>query len=260
MSELRVDLHAFLSILKNVKGCIFFNYDLEGKFIDEIGWLSKRFRYRNLGYAQSLMQAAKNGERDLISRKPFVELPYPVDEIMEFRNLLTELFNGMEIEIDTLILASVYVTPVIVIGIESLEKLNKFIVYRKSSTAMLDERELKRNIRLVNYAIIDFHHIMGLDALSSLKKYAEEKDANFLGKVVENRRRMIEEDCEKRFWRLNVEGITEERDVIVYLDIYTLLCMKLMKEKGDSILEFIEKSSQSLAAALSCIPAFVFDI
>lgn len=260
MSELRVDLHAFLSILKNVKGCIFFDYDLEGKFIDEIGWLSKRFKYRNLGYAQSLMQAARDGERDLISRKPFIELPYPIDEIMEFRNLLTELFNGMEIEIDTLILASVYVTPVIIVGIESLEKLDKFIVYRKGSTAMLDERELKRNIRLVNYAIIDFHNMMGLDALSSLKKYAEEKDTNFLGKVVENRRKIIEEDCEKRFWRLNIEGTVEERDVIIYLDIYTPLCMQLIKGRKGKILEFMGKASQSIAAALSSIPAFVLDI
>ncbi|MEM3704206.1 MAG: hypothetical protein QXX79_07320, partial [Candidatus Bathyarchaeia archaeon] len=101
---------------------------------------------------------------------------------------------------DSLFQASMYVCPLIVLREESLNDFQNAIIASLKTKEKLSDKDLKFNLRLVNYAITDFY-------LKSIE-LAEKID-------MAGRRRLAEKDL-KRFWRIKADA--EGETLIAYID------------------------------------------
>ncbi|MCX8176969.1 MAG: hypothetical protein N3F10_01535 [Candidatus Bathyarchaeota archaeon] len=161
-------------LIKNIRGIIYFSEDVNIE--QEISWLKRKFKYRELG-------ASENLSISLMWRKLMI-LP----KIVESR------------ELDSILQASKFLCPLIVLKEKSLGGLEKAVTARLRTKDKLGDKDLKFNIRLVNYAITDFY-LKSIELAKTLD--------------IEGRKKLAERDL-KRFWRIkpNEEGKT----IIAYLD------------------------------------------
>ena len=168
----------YLYLVKNLRGIIYFSD--KSKVEKEIEWLKRKFRYRKLGIAKSLKEKSK---LKLWSKLEILSLPFEV-------NL------KLNSEIESMLLASSFLSPLLILKEETLIKLSSFLILKLKTKEVLDDRELKRNIRLVNYSITDFY-------LKAIKADKKEKV------------KIAREDL-KRFWR--IKESKEGKSIIVYVD------------------------------------------
>ncbi|MEM3731398.1 MAG: hypothetical protein QW667_05240 [Candidatus Bathyarchaeia archaeon] len=176
-----MELYEHLALAKNLRGIIYFNPRLNVK--EEITWLRKKFKYRDIGIGRKLAEKVEGFSKKLT----VLDLPFGEEE---------------KIEVEALKLASAFVCPLIVLKEESLKDYGKLGVMVKDIKIeeKLSDLELKRNLRLVNYSITDFYE-------KSIKLALE-------GNLKE-RRHLIDNDC-KRFWRLKASETG--RTLIFYID------------------------------------------
>lgn len=163
-----------LYLVKNLRGIIYFSED--ANIEQEINWLKRKFRYRELGISETLSISSM--------WKKLLILP----NIVESR------------EMDSIFQASRFLCPLIVLKEKSLEGLEKAVIARLRTKDKLSDKDLKINIRLVNYAITDFY-------LKSIE-LAKASD-------MEGRKKLAERDL-KRFWRVKADE--EGKTLIAYLD------------------------------------------
>lgn len=168
----------YLYLVKNLRGIIYFSN--KSKAEKEIEWLKRKFRYRKLGIAKSLKEKSK---LKLWDKLEILSLPFEV-------NL------KLNLEIESMLLASSFLSPLLILKEETLTKLSNFLILGLKTKEVLDDRELKRNIRLANYSITDFY-------LKAIKADRKEKV------------KIAREDL-KRFWR--IKESKEGKSIIVYLD------------------------------------------
>ncbi|RLE11470.1 hypothetical protein DRI96_06130, partial [Candidatus Aerophobetes bacterium] len=129
----------YLYLVKNLRGIIYFSD--KSKAEKEIEWLKRKFRYRKLGIAKSLKEKSK---LKLWDKLEILSLPFEV-------NL------KLNSEIESMLLASSFLSPLLILKEETLTKLSNFLILGLKTKEVLDDRELKRNIRLANYSITDFY-------------------------------------------------------------------------------------------------------
>lgn len=163
-----------LYLVKNLRGIIYFSEDADAE--QEINWLKRKFRYRELGISETLGISS--------TWKKLLILP----NIVENR------------ELDSIFQASRFLCPLIVLKEKSLERLEKTVIARLRTRDRLSDKDLKFNIRLLNYAITDFY-------LKSIE-LARASD-------MEGRKKLAEKDL-KRFWRIKADE--EGKTLIAYLD------------------------------------------
>ena len=168
----------YLYLVKNLRGIIYFSD--KSKAEKEIEWLKRKFRYRKLGIAKSLKEKSK---LKLWDKLEILSLPFEV-------NL------KLNSEIESMLLASSFLSPLLILKEETLTKLSNFLILGLKTKEVLDDRELKRNIRLANYSITDFY-------LKAIKADRKEKVKIARGDL-------------KRFWR--IKESKEGKSIIVYLD------------------------------------------
>jgi len=174
-------------LLKNLRGIIYFS---QGVNVErEIKWLKKKFRYRHLGIVKDLATEVKPWKKLAI-----LEVPHKI--------------KVKNVALKSALLASFFATPLLILRKESLGDFGKYIVAYVTSDH-LNEVEMKRNIRLANYAITDFY--------VKMLKLAEAND-------LKGRKEIVRRDV-KRFWRLRGEKIV----VAVYIDV--MKEKKLLKRK-----------------------------
>ena len=263
-----INLPKYVSLLKNLRAIAFF--EPKGKIpTRETEWLKRKYRYRNIGIAESLILALEDEYREAFLKKPFEILESPLEEISEFTEIISRATpETPRYVIDSLILASCYVNALLVLGRESFSILKPFTAWKMKSTAELPENEVKRNLRIVGYTILDFHNKLIEEAYKTLKRVSKElrEKENFdeakinLKKLIDKRAKMAEKDGKRRFWRLKQKGKEKERTVIAYLDILPLISRILIQKKELSLNNFIYKSTQNLAMTLSLIPAFILNL
>ena len=136
------------------------------------------------------------------------------------------------------------------------------------STAELTETEVKRNLRIIGYAMTDFHNENAGQAYESLKGIAEKilrkedlsKVREESERLMEKRKKIAQDDGEKRFWRLRQLGEEKERIVIAYLDVMPLISKILLQKNSSRLVNFIAKSTVNLSMALSLIPTFILQL
>ena len=166
--------HQRLYLVKNLRGIIYLSRGVSPE--KELEWLKRKFRYRELGVSETLKLELK--------WKKLLTLP----KIME-NPILDSLFQ-----------ASSFVCPLIILKEDSLKDFEKAVVATLKTREKLGDKDLKFNIRLVNYAITDFY-------LKSIE-LALQSD-------MESRKKLAVKDL-KRFWRVpeNADGKT----LIAYID------------------------------------------
>ncbi|MEM1551864.1 MAG: hypothetical protein QXL91_02390 [Candidatus Bathyarchaeia archaeon] len=187
-----------LYLVKNLRGIIYLSRDVSPE--KEVEWLKRKFRYRELGVSETLKLELK--------WKKLLTLPKIVDNPV----------------LDSLILASSFVCPLIVLKEESLKDFENAVVASLKTKEKLGDKDLKFNLRLVNYAITDFYTKSIELALHS---------------DLDGRKRLAEKDL-KRFWRIpeNTSGKT----LIAYID------------------PLLVKSNLQKPVYMSLVPSLVLDL
>ena len=263
-----LNLPRYVSLLKNLRAVVFLDPDMQIP-IEEIKWLRRKYRYRNIGVSESLVMALKAEAKELFLKKPFEILRPPLLEIENFIRSISEFESEIPAYvIESLILTSCYVNALVVLRRDSLSILNPFITWTMKSAAELSEMEVKRNLRIIGYAIIDFYGKNAEQAYRILKEIAEKiRKKEDLGEVreelykfLEERKKLARNDGEKRFWRLRHAGGEEERIVIAYLDVIPLISKILLQKSSLRLVNFIAESTLNLSMALSLIPAFILQL
>lgn len=263
-----VNLPRYVSLLKNLRAVAFLDPNVQIP-LQEIEWLKCRYRYRNVGISERLIMTLKAEAKEFFLGKPFEILKPPLLEIEAFVRTILEIESEVPAYIvESLILTSCYVSALVVLGRGSFSALNSFMTWDMRSTAELRETEVKRNLRIIGYAVMDFYNENSGQAYSALKEIAEKtmrkedlsKIREELDKIMDKRKRMAQDDGEKRFWRLRQPGGEKERIVIAYLDIMALISKILLQKNSSRLVNFIAKSTMNLSMPLSLIPTFILQL
>lgn len=165
-------LHLYL--VKNLRGVLYFS---RGAPVEaELKWLKRKFKYRELGISDALKADVKWSR--LLTLPRLVEDP-PLDSLLQ---------------------ASRFVCPLIVLKEESLRDFGGAVVASLKTKEKLGDKELKFNLRLVNYAITDFYV----------------KSIELAGRGDLDGRRALAEGDLKRFWRVKPDPAG--RTLVAYVD------------------------------------------
>jgi len=164
----------YLYLVKNLRGIIYFSKEVDPS--RELNWLRRKFRYRDLGVSENLGIEVK--------WKKLVILPPVVDDPA----------------LDSLYQASRFLCGLILLKERSLEDFRRAVVAEWRTKEELSDRDLKFNLRLIDYAVTDLY-------LRSIE----------LGKKgdLEGRKKLALEDL-KRYWRVKSEE--SGRTLIAYID------------------------------------------
>jgi hypothetical protein len=267
-------LSRFVSLLKNVRAVAFLDPKVSLPE-EELKWLSRKYRYRSIGVSGRLLASLAEDVKTVFAKKPYVVLSPPLPEIETFTHLISSYCPGVPGYVfDSVVLASCYVNPLLVIGRESYDMLEKLAAWTLSSTAELPDVEIKRNTRIIGYAILDFHEKITMETYQTLKNLksrllkSREAMMEEIFELVKKRRDLAQRDGEHRFWRLREEGKLEERVVIAYLDLVPVIAQAVENVikagfKETSALQLVSHLSESgpnLAMALSLVPAFMLSL
>ena len=267
-------LPRFVSLLKNVRAVVFL--DPDASFPDkELKWIARKYRYRSIGVSEQLLAGLAEETRAVFAKKPFVTLNAPLPEIETLTNLISNYCSDIPGYVfDSITLASCHVNPLLILGRESYNRLEKLTAWILRSTSELPDVEIKRNTRIIGYAILDFHERVTLETYETLKsavsKLLESKKeaVQEIHRAVEKRRKLAGKDGEKRFWRLREEGKQAERVVVAYLDVMPIIekAVREVLETGFEktaafkLISHIRESTSNLAVALSLVPSFILEL
>lgn len=267
-------LARFVSLLKNLRAVAF--VDPNASLLKaELKWISKKYRYRSIGVSSQLLGSLPENLKENFSRKPYVALTAPLAEIETLIDLISQCHLGLPGYVfDSVVMASCYVNPLLIIGRESYGVLKELTVWALPSTSELPDVEIKRNTRIIGYAILDFHEKVTVKAYEELRSAASklpkqgEAALQKVHKIVKERKRLARKDGEKRFWRLREKGKHPERVVIAYVDIMPIIGRAfreivqagVKKSIASKLVSHIGGSSSNLAMALSLVPAFILEL
>jgi hypothetical protein len=267
-------LSRFVSLLKNVRAVAFLDPDASVPE-EELKWLRKKYQYRSLGVSSRLLESLPKDLRAIFERKPYVRLTAPTAEIEALTSLISDYHSSVPTYVfDSIIMASCYVNPLLVIGRESYDALRELTAWALSSSSELPDVEIKRNTRIIGYAILDFHEKVTSETYENLRdaisKLPKRKEAalRMVKKIVEKRKKLAQKDGEHRFWRLLEKGKMKERVVIAYVDTMPVIARALSEaaEAGFKetsafrLVSHIGESGPDMAMALSLVPAFIFEL
>jgi len=166
--------HQRLYLVKNLRGIIYLSRGVSPE--KELEWLKRKFRYRELGVSETLKLGLK--WKKLLTLPKIVENP----------------------ALDSLFQASSFVCPLIILKGDSLKDFEKAVVATLKTSERLGDKDLKFNLRLVNYAITDFY--------TKSIELALESD-------LAARKRLAIKDL-KRFWRIPEDA--NGKTLVAYID------------------------------------------
>jgi len=201
-----VSFHLYAATVKNLRGVVY-SESPEKVFEEKVKWLVKRFRYRNLGYMEDI--AKKYPIIKKYKGKPFIKLYYPVPELKE---LLDRIEKEIGIGAKHTAIASIYVSPLLIIGEEALESLKPICVDYVKTEKELSDKDWKLHMRIADYTILDFYSWSTQNSSKIIGSWLKGKD---FSKLIEERLSKIKKD-KKRYWRIISET---GKPIIVYLDL-----------------------------------------
>ncbi|MEM2137045.1 MAG: hypothetical protein QXI93_03720 [Candidatus Methanomethylicia archaeon] len=165
---------SYLYLIKNLRGIIYTSKELPIE--NEVKWLKRKFKYRELGISETLDTEKK--WRNLTILPKIVEDP----------------------TLDSILQASKHICPLIILKEESLKDFKDSIIAKIKTKNKLNDKDLKFNLRLVNYSITDFY-------LKSIELAIKSN--------MDERRKLVEKDL-KRFWRIKRDEAG--KTLITYID------------------------------------------
>lgn len=226
MSLHKVNLPEYLALVKNLRGTV---YIKDGGGL--LSWVRDRFKYRNLAIPTSL--------KPFIGiKKPFVAIDYPFASLLKLREMATKVLKADPIFLDSLILASCFVTPLFLVGIEAANEAKKYATLIVNTKIDMSIKDWKLHLRIADYSILDLY----MWCTSHSRRLWEGYD---LDRFVDERRKAIQRD-RKRYWRLE-RGEGEGRPFLAYIDLAQHLIEDL-----DGLLKLPKEEA---VLALAIIPA-----
>jgi len=241
-------LHLYAAIVKNLRGVVF---SLSEEKILERGlkWLTRHFKYRSLGFAPSIVEKYKLLERYL-ERRQFIKLWYPTRDFRTFVNELERLLEIGRVVIESLSFSSAYVSPLIIIGEDSVEELESFSLLKVMSNKQLTDSDIKLHLRIADYSVLDMYAWSVENAHNILNLVIRGKSYN---RALEDRVKRVYNDS-RRFWRI---AENNGKCVVMYLDLLSPL---LRKCKAEVMKRLIESYSEVALSAFGIIAGFVLTV
>ncbi len=224
----------YAKLVKNLRGVIVLDPSDES-FIERIQWLHKRFHYRNIGVPPSLVDSVPS---NLLESRVFRKLYYPVERFSELKNVIHEATGLDEFIVESIILSSLYISPLFMLSESIIDKINTMILDVVYTCKDLDIRDWKLHMRIADYSIVDWYE----ETVDLAIEFLETRDRDKQITILDKRREMASRD-KKRYWRISCE---KGRVFMYYIDLLKLLI------DYPELLSGLEKWS---AAAFSIIPA-----
>ena len=201
-----VSLSRYAALVKNLRGVVFFK---PSEDVDElVEWLVKRFKYRNVGVPPSLVEFID--ERKL-KGNPFVQLSYPAADFIEFSKQIASERGVDSSAIEAAVLASVYVSPIIVLGVKGCEALSKLAVETVESKTSLDDKGWRLHLRIADYTVLDFYQWSSSHAENLWLTSLDPREF-----TCERAERIVKD--KKRYWRLE-RGDEKPWKFMYYVDL-----------------------------------------
>jgi hypothetical protein len=190
-----------------------------------VGWLVKRYRYRDLGVIDCIVENAKGVFEDKLSGNPFHVLEPPTESLAEAIEDIAGMLAG-RINLclaRSLLYSLVYASPLYLTG-ASLEELRRGdLVLYEVKGSIPDLNSARLHMRIVGYTVLDYY-------VESVEKVANCIRRGCKGEDVANERRAFAERDSKRYWRISGKG---EETVVAYLDhVHVLLEDGFMERVG----------------------------
>ncbi len=233
--------YRYAMIVKNLRGVVAF--DPNDPFaMKRINWLTKKFRYRNIGVPLSLLEAGKDYFKDKINGKPFRPLYYPVKVLERLSGKLGK-FLGSEILGEALVFASTYISPLLLLSPKHFSVLEKYAVKTIYVCKELDNKDWKLHLRIADYTILDMYEYSISRAARILESL---RQRNLLNR--ENVLNEAKTKCAidaKRYWRIKCNS---GKKFMVYIDNLSLY-LESHAYEDSSLLD------PDVAAGLAIIPA-----
>lgn len=205
-------------LVKNLRGVYIASSrdDIE----EHVSWLSRKFRYRDLGVPQCLVEGREEVFKGRLSGNPFHQIDFPTQHVKEVALEIVEALNSVGVDKCTalaLTLASSYASPVLATTSVIEELVESGVAIHIVGGPKLDDKSAKLHLRIVDYTVLDAY----LPSIEDAKRLAFDRE-----KLVESRKAFAEKDS-KRYWRFAGKG---DNKVIVYLDYLHLLSRELLEK------------------------------
>ncbi len=197
----------YAMIVKNLRGVLLFDPDDE-ELSNRIGWLRKRFQYRNLGIPPNLYTEKF---RELFKYKVFRKLYYPVKEAEELINILTS--TGYDkVFLDAIVSASSYISPLMILSPKYLKLVEENSLGVVGVCQELSIKDWKLHMRIADYTILDSYENLVLQAIEYIRNTNDPKKRS---EIINERKKFYNKD-KKRYWRILCDN--SSKNFLYYLD------------------------------------------
>jgi len=230
-----VSFAKYAALVKNLRGVVIADLN-EGGVWESVEWLVARFRYRDLGLPPSMLPAYRQRLERYLGGNPFRELVAPVRSVKRIVDMFSSAGVSRTVA-EGLVYASVYVSPLIVVGTAFLEELRRLSVDRVLVCKEMDLESWRLHLRIADYVILDFYERAVDEALEAIRGAAD------VSALLGERTKRILAD-KKRFWRIMC---SEGREFLLYVDN-----LRIAAEKG-----LLGRLGEDSAATLAIVPAVV---
>ncbi len=241
--------------MKNLRGVVLLDPkdELTPNFLR---WLNRRFKYRILGISPLVLKELKG--RGLSLTRQVKPLHYPSKELSELVECLSGVLSSVpEDVVESAVMASAYVSPLIVFGKPSKSVLS--LATRVVRTVIkLNNALLKLHMRIADYSILDYY-VKNLELLERLWKGELSRE-----EFVELRKDIVVRDS-KRYWRLTthpsksgrkgaskVEVLEEPQPFLAYVDPLSLL---IREGRGAEVIR--DLGFEDVGAGLVIVPSVI---
>jgi hypothetical protein len=183
-----------------------------------VGWITRRYRYRDIGVASCIVEAAGNVFEGRLGGNPFHVLEPPTEKLREALreagSALAERINSCLAE--SLLLSLVYASPLYVTrgSLRELEGAGLVIDLVKGGIADLNSARL--HMRIAGYSILDSYTTSVKEAVDCISRGCSPDE------ILGHRKDFAAKDA-KRYWRIAGKG---SDPVIAYLDHVHVLVEK----------------------------------
>jgi len=230
-----VSFAKYAALVKNLRGVVLLDPSEPG-VEGSLGWLVKRFRYRNLGVTPALLSKHRERLAKHLGGKPFRELVLPVSSLAGVPELLAGALGVPSELAELLVYASTYISPALLIGEKYVGDAAKLAVGSVRVCKEMDTASWKLHLRIADYTALDFYERCVDEALAVLGGANPQP-------VLGSRLERVERDA-KRYWRI---ACPEGRPFLLYVDN-----LKLAVETGVH-----KRLELEAAAALSIVPLVI---
>ena len=206
----------FLFLIKNLRG-LFLPVNDPDKDAELAVWLGRKFRYRTVGIPS--LALSHYGHEKL--RQKFSKKPFHILELPDWLQIPEKIASLTEPEVwQTIFLSCIYCTPVITSYNFLRDRSHlPFCLWSRENAGAVDDREIRFNLRLAEYAMTDFLQHLETPSPELLRTGENVKE------WLAARRTVSADDGSTRFWRLAEQknGNPGVRLMVAYLDFWQTL-------------------------------------